>query len=104
MAQPAAALAIGLLAPCMFMLTYISVTYRYRMDFYPEIDLLAFLGLYAVLADETMLAIFARHRRWMVAALMVSIASSLMALSLYDLALSPPGKLHEFYHRAAHLL
>ncbi len=102
--QWAAALAIGLLAPCMLMLAYISVTYRYRMDFYPAIDFLAFLGLYATLTHEPMLAIFARYRNWMTAALVCSILSSFMALSLYDLALSPLGKVHETYHLAVQFL
>jgi hypothetical protein len=101
--QWTAALALGLLVPCLLMLIYISVTYRYRMDFYPEIDLLAFLGLYVTLTDEAMMATFARHRRWMTAALMVSVASSFMALSLYDLALTPPGKLHAYYHQGVQL-
>jgi hypothetical protein len=101
--QWAVALAIGLFAPCMLMLSYISMTYRYRMDFYPLIDLLAFMGLYVTLTDEAMLATFARLRRWMTAALMVSVASSFMALSLYDLALSPPGKLHAYYHQGVQL-
>lgn len=98
--QWAAALAIGLSAPCMLMLMYISVTYRYRMDFCPAIDFLAFLGLYATLTNEAMLATFARFRKWITAGLILNIASSFTALSLYDLALSPPGKLHGCYHQA----
>jgi hypothetical protein len=98
--QMAVALAVGLLVPCMLMLMYISLTYRYRMDFYPEIDFLAFLGLYALINHEAMLAAFARHRRWMTAGLLVSICSSFLALSLYDLALSPLGKPHSYYHHA----
>jgi hypothetical protein len=96
--QWAAALAIGLLAPCLLMLTYISVTYRYRMDFCPAIDFLAFLGLYATLTNEAMLAIFAKYRKWLTAGLVLNIACSFTALSFYDIALTPPGKVHELYH------
>jgi hypothetical protein len=45
------ALATGLAVPCFLMLIAISMSYRYRMEFYPEIDLLAFLGLYATVSD-----------------------------------------------------
>jgi hypothetical protein len=98
--QWAVALGIGLLVPCLLMLTYISVTYRYRMDFCPAIDFLAFLGLYATLTNETMLATFAKYRKWLTAGLIINIASSFTALSFYDLALTPPGKIHDFYHQA----
>jgi hypothetical protein len=98
--QWAVALAVGLFAPCMLMLMYISDTYRYRMDFCPAMDFLAFLGLYATLTNEAMLATFARFRKWITVGLIVNIASSFTALSVYDLALSPPGKLHGFYHQA----
>jgi hypothetical protein len=84
----------------MLMLMYISDTYRYRMDFCPAMDFLAFLGLYATLTNEAMLATFARFRKWITVGLIVNIASSFTALSVYDLALSPPGKLHGFYHQA----
>jgi hypothetical protein len=62
-----------------------SLAYRYRMEFYPEIDFLALLGLYLTVSDDAMLAKFARCRRWVTAALMVSIVSSFAALTLYDL-------------------
>jgi hypothetical protein len=101
--QWAVALAAGLLVPCLLMLSYISVTYRYRMDFYPLIDLLAFLGLYVTLTSEAMLATFARFRRWIAAGLVVSVASSFIVLSLYNLALTPPGKLHGYYHQGVEL-
>lgn len=83
---PAAAISMGLFAPCLLMLTAISMTYRYRMEFYPEIDFLAFLGLYVVLTDETMRAKFARCRTWMESAMLVSVAGSLAALILYWMA------------------
>lgn len=86
MGQPATAVAIGLLAPCILILSAIDMSYRYRMEFYPEIDFLAFLGLYSTVIDERMLATFARYRKWMTVGLTVSIVSSFLALSLYNLS------------------
>ncbi len=73
-----AAIAIGLLAPCILMLTAIAMAYRYRMEFYPEIDFLAFLGLGLTLTDEKTQAQFVRCRLWMTAALVVSMVGSLV--------------------------
>jgi len=86
----AIAVAIGLLAPCILMLTAIWAAYRYRLEFYPEIDFIAFMGLYLTLTDETMLALFGRIRRWMATALTVSIAFSFLALFLIDVGQSLP--------------
>lgn len=94
-----AAVAAGLLAPCVLMLTAIFMAYRYRMDFYPEIDFLAFLGLYAAVGDETMLARFVRDRKWITAALVVSIVSSFGTLTVYDLLSASHGQtLLNLYH------
>lgn len=98
--QWAAALAVGLLVPCILMLSYISMTYRYRMDFYPAIDFLSFLGGYATLTNEAMLATFAKFRKCLLVGLLANIACSFIALSLYDLALTSNGKIHDFYHQA----
>lgn len=104
----AAAVAIGLLAPCVLMLTAIDMSYRYRMEFYPEIGFLAFLGLYSTVTDDAMLATLARYRKWMSAALTVSIVTSFMALSLYDLSdygvaedSLRPGILHYYSNEVA---
>jgi hypothetical protein len=88
--QWAAAIAVGLFGPCVLMLTAVYLAYRYRMEFYPEIDFLAFLGLYLTLTDEALLRTFARWRRWMTTALAVSIVTSFVALLLYDLGGSGP--------------
>jgi hypothetical protein len=80
------AIAAGLLAPCIFILALIWEAYRYRMEFYAEIDFLALLGLCFTVTDQAILARFARLRRWMSAALAVSILSSFMAITLYDLS------------------
>lgn len=78
--QWAAALAAGLLAPCILMLMAIYLAYRYRVDFFPEIDFLAFLGLYGTVTHAGMRATFARFRRWMSAALAVSLAGNFCLL------------------------
>jgi hypothetical protein len=109
----AAAVAIGLLAPCILMLTAIWAAYRYRTEFYPEIEFLALLGLYLILTSETMLAHFARFRKWMAAAIAVSIVSSLLSLALLDVGQpippepDPQGLVHYYlqitidhYHKA----
>lgn len=80
------AIAAGLAAPCVLMLTAIAMSYRYRMEFYPELDFLAFLGLFLVLTDENVRATFFRFRAWMAFALVVSVAASFTVLILYDLA------------------
>lgn len=99
------ALATGLAVPCVLMLTAIYMSYRYRMEFYPEIDLLAFLGLYATVSNPALLVRFNRCRRWMLAAAMVSIVSAFAAMVLYWLSnwgLSQPyvrnGLVHYYLH------
>lgn len=86
------AIAIGLFLPCLLMLSLTWMDYRYRMEFYPEIDFLALLGLYWTVTDEKMLATFARYRKLVVATLVVSIASSFVAVSLYDLSNFGPSE------------
>jgi hypothetical protein len=81
-----AALAAGLALPCVLMLMFIYMNYRYRMEFYPEMDLLAFLGLYATVSNPTLLARFNRCRRWMLAAAFVSIVSAFAAMLLYKVS------------------
>lgn len=89
-ARSAAAVAIGLLAPCILMLTAMWVAYRYRMEFYPEFEFLAFLSLYFIVTDDKMLALFARFRKWITAALVLSVASSFFFLFLVDVGLPMP--------------
>lgn len=76
--QWAAVIAVGLLAPCILLLAAIYLAYRYRVDFFPEIDFLAFLGLYVTVTNAGMLSTFARFRRWMIGALGVSLAGSFL--------------------------
>jgi hypothetical protein len=89
-ARIAAAVAIGLLAPCILMLTAMWVAYRYRMEFYPEFEFIAFLGLYFIVTHDKMLALFARFRKWITAALVLSVASSFFFLFLVDVGLPMP--------------
>jgi hypothetical protein len=109
----AAAVAAGLLAPCALMLTAIWAAYRYRTEFYPEIEFLAFLGLYFTLTSETMLARFVCFRKWVAAAVAVSIITSLFSLALLDVGQpippepDPQGLVHYYlqitvdhYHKA----
>lgn len=88
------ALAIGLAVPCVLMLTAISMNYRYRMEFYPEMDLLAFLGLYATVSDPALLARFNRHRSRMLAATIISIVSAFVAMFLYRHSPFGPAQLY----------
>jgi hypothetical protein len=106
---PAAALAVGLAAPCILMLMPIFMSYRYRMEFYPELDLLAFLGLSLTASDPDLLARFNRLRRWMIAALAVTIASAFASMALYKLSHFGPslsnlrnGVAHYYLHDALH--
>jgi hypothetical protein len=90
------AVAAGLAVPCALMLTAIYIAYRYRMDFYPEIDLLAFLGFYAATSSAGALAILHRYRGWITAATFLSIISAHGMLLLYNH--SPFGPSQRFLH------
>jgi hypothetical protein len=107
-ATQAAALAVGLSLPCLLMLTAITMAYRYRMDFYPLMDLLAFLGLYLALADAALQHKLARNRLWLAAAAGVSILSSFFLLYLYRLSEFGPSTAYlragiVAYYRSRHL-
>jgi hypothetical protein len=103
----AAAVAIGLLTPCILMLTAIYLAYRYRMEFYPEIDFLALMGLYLTLTNEIALARFARFRRSMAAAVAISFACSFVSVVLLDVGQSippqfdPKGLAHYYFEQTA---
>jgi hypothetical protein len=90
------ALVTGLSVPCVLMLTAIYMSYRYRMEFYPEIDLLAFLGFYAATSSVEGLAILHRYRAWITAATFVSVISAHGMLLLYNY--SPFGPSQRFLH------
>jgi hypothetical protein len=100
------ALAGGLAVPCVLMLTAIYMAYRYRMDFYPEIDLLAFLGFYAATSSAGALAILHRYRSWTIAATLVSIISAHGMLLLYNQSPGGPAQpvLHDWWLRESSVL
>jgi len=103
----AAAIVAGLLAPCVLIMTAISIAYRYKMEFYPEFDFLAFLGLYLTVTNPANLERFARFRRWIAAALAISIAGSLASLTLCNLGTGAGTErevtdgIVSYYHQAA---
>ena len=86
------ALAVGLAVPCLLMLTAISMNYRYRMDFYPEIDLLGILGLYAVSSDPEIGARFWALRKLLATATAISMASAFVVMILYKLSTWGPSQ------------
>jgi len=81
-----AAIAIGLTVPCLLTLSLSWMIFRYRMEFYPEIEFLAFMGLYLTVTNEAMLARLGRARKIFNASLAVSILASVVSLALYDLS------------------
>lgn len=106
-AMQATAIAVGLLAPGTLIMAFISIAYRYRMEFCPEFDFLALLGLYLTVSDPANLERFVQFRRWLAAALAISIVGSLASLTLYNLG-SNGGTEREvtdgivsYYHQAA---
>jgi hypothetical protein len=105
------ALATGLAMPGVLMLTAIYMAYRYRMEFYPEIDLLAFLGIYVTVSNPALTVRFNRCRRWMLAATIISIVSASAAMVLYwfsDWGLSQrylrSGVVHYYLHNGSYYL
>jgi hypothetical protein len=78
------AIALGLMAPCALMLSFPWMLYRYRMEFYPELEFLALLGLYLTMTDEEMLRRFSRLQNGFRIGLVVSIVASVGALALWD--------------------
>jgi hypothetical protein len=80
------AVAAGLLAPCVLMLSLPWMTYRYRIEFYPALDFLMLLGVYLSLMHETALMKSAATRRIFIAALAISILSSVGSLMLHDIS------------------
>ncbi len=85
------ALASGLVIPCLLMLTAISMNYRYRMEFYPLLDLLAFLGLYVTVVNPTYALRAQRHLRWFQLATTISILAAFAEMILYKLSVFGPA-------------
>jgi len=85
----ACAIGVGLAASALLMLCAISMSHRYRIDFYPFIEFGAFMGLAGLLNRE----VPARHLTVIaiIAATAVSIASSFFVLGLYKLSQLGPS-------------
>jgi hypothetical protein len=86
---PAAALAAGLFVPWLLMLTAWGLAHRYRMEFLPEFDLLALLGFYTLAMMPGLQP--ARWRSWLIAATVVSIGASHVALVMNRASDLGPG-------------
>ncbi|WP_293880106.1 hypothetical protein [Sphingomonas sp.] len=78
-----AMIALGLLAPPLLMLTAISMTYRYRIDFYPFFEFLAFVGVLA-LAGKRIDSPAWRRSVW--ALVVVGVIGSHVSMALYRMA------------------
>ena len=81
---PLVALAAGLALPGILMLMAISMNYRYRMEFAPEIDLLAFIGFAVAGINPASAARLRGCRHWLAAATLVSVLSAHGELLLYQ--------------------
>jgi len=51
--RAAAALMIGFSIPVFLILTFSTMAFRYRMEFYPLLEVLAFLGFYAICVNPS---------------------------------------------------
>ena len=77
------AICAGLATPCALMLAAISMTFRYRMDFYPLMEFGAFVGFLALCGSTLTDAEKTRMRRVSVALAAVGIAASMASMALY---------------------
>jgi len=85
------ALAAGLLAPWLLMMTAIYMAYRYRVEFYPLLDLVAALGVIAVGRVPAMRALFARHVIWIAGVTLAGVALAHLWVAIYQLTpFGPP--------------
>ncbi len=87
-ARQGGAIAAGLAIPPLLMLTAISMCFRYRMDFYPLIEFLAFSGL-AMIGRSAPLA----RPRWVWTLAAISVLSSVAASIAYIAGELGPGQL-----------
>jgi hypothetical protein len=85
------AIAAGVSIPGFLMLTAVALTYRYRMEFYPALDLAGFLGLYALSGGAVAPATLRRLRPWAIGAAILDIAVAHGMLVLYKLAQFGPS-------------
>ena len=85
------AIMLGLCAPCGLMLTAISMNFRYRMDFYPLMELGAFAGFLTLCRSGLTTVAANRMRGLSVALAAIGILGSVASLALYDVSdFGPP--------------
>ncbi len=89
-----AAIAGGLAAPCLLMLTAISMNYRYRIEFYPLFNFLAFIGLYVAARDKLFQGAPKKVMVLFAAMAVLSIVSAHIVLALYRRTDFGPAQLH----------
>jgi hypothetical protein len=88
------ALATGLVVPWFLMLALVSLTYRYRMEFYPALDLFGFTGFYLSLKERGFLTSHPGMARWLAAATVVSVLSAHVLLFLYKMRMFGPSQIY----------
>ena len=87
------AIMLGLSAPCALMLTFISMNFRYRMEFYPLMEFGAFAGFLTLCRSELSIAAANWMRGVSVALAAVGIFASAGSLVLYAVSdFGPPIK------------
>jgi len=87
---PVLALMAGFCAPCVLMLTAMSMSFRYRIEFYPLLEFVAFLGMFQLLARTPRPA--SKCVKHLVSGgSIVSVGASAGVLLLYKLSPFGPG-------------
>jgi hypothetical protein len=76
----------GLAAPCLLMLSAISMNFRYRIDFYPLIEFGAFLGFLLLCRRPSAQTPIRRVRLLAIASTAIAIVGSHVVLVLYKLS------------------
>jgi hypothetical protein len=87
----AVAIGAGLTAPCLLMLSAISMNFRYRIDFYPLIEFGAFLGFMLLCSRPSPPTSFKRVRTLVIASTAIGILGSHMVLILYKFSKFGPA-------------
>ena len=90
---PAAALSLGLFVPWLLMLAAWALTQRYRLEFYPEIDFVALLAAYVLVADPALAGTLRRWRTALIAGAVVSVLASHAALVLFRISGLGPAQI-----------
>jgi hypothetical protein len=86
------AIAAGLAVPALLMLTAISMTYRYRMEFSPFFEISGLLALVYLSRDRPVRELSAGLRYSILTAVTVGVVASHLALAMYKLSPLSPGQ------------